>query len=57
MSSALDREAARPRPRVCTYTVTSDVKVMVELSEFLSLNVEEKVVHMEVVRTNFQLPI
>ena len=30
---------------------------MVELSEFLFFNIEEKVVHVEVVCTNSQLPI
>lgn len=38
-------------------TITCDVKVMVELSEFLFFNIEEKVVHVEVVCTNSQLPI
>lgn len=42
---------------ISTYTVTCDVQVTIEVSEFLLLDVEEEVVHAEVLCTDFQLPI
>lgn len=53
----LDRGLPGHTLAICTYTVTFDVKVMVELSEFLVFNVDEKVVHAELLCTNFHLPI
>ena len=41
----------------CTYAVTCDVEVIVEVSELLFFNIKEKVVHVQVVWANFQLPI
>ena len=41
----------------CTYAVTCDVEVIVEVSELLLFNIKEKVVHVQVVWANFELPI
>ena len=42
---------------ISAYTVTGDVQVAIEVLELLFFDMEEKVVHVEVLCTNFQLTI